>query len=64
LRNPTDILYGFVFWLSECPNRVYEIGRAVLQGHIHKELAKFCKENDLPPLSDDWQEKTKKPDYS
>lgn len=61
--NPTDVLYGFVFWLSECPNRVFEIGAANPQGHIHEALAKFCEENNLPPLTDNWQEKTKKPSH-
>ena len=59
----TDVLYGFVFWLAECPNRVYEIGKANPKGHIHTALAMFCKENGLPELSDNWQEKIKKPEH-
>lgn len=61
----TDFLYGFVFWLAECPNRVYRIGQADNRpnAHIHTALAKFCEENDLPQLSDKWQEKTKKPSH-
>lgn len=60
----TDVLYGFVQWLSECPNRLYEIGQANPQGHIHKALAVFCEENKLPQLSDNWQDKTKKPSHN
>lgn len=63
IMNETDILYGFIDWLSTCPNRVYEIGGANPQGHIHTALAVFCKENNLPELSDDWQDKIKKPDH-
>ena len=59
----TDVLYGFVFWLAECPSRTYEIGKAVPHGHIHMALARFCKENNLPELSDNWQAKTKKPSH-
>ena len=61
--NVTDYIYGFIFWLSESPNRVYKIGGAETQAHHHTALAKFCEENNLPQLSDDWQDKIKKPDH-
>lgn len=61
--NPTDYIYGFIFWLSESPNRVYKIGGAESQTHHHTALARFCEENNLPQLSDDWQDKVKKPDH-
>ncbi len=63
MGNPTDYIYGFIFWLSECPNRVFEIGQAKQHGDIHKALAMYCEENELPQLSDDWQDKIKKPDH-
>lgn len=59
----TEALYGFVFWLAECPNKVYEIGKAKQHGDIHIALAKFCKENGLPELGDGWQAEIKKPSH-
>ena len=62
--NPTDYIYGFMTWLSESPNRVYRIGGAETQTHHHTALAIYCKENNLPDLSDGWLDKIKLPPHN
>jgi hypothetical protein len=59
----TDALYAFVAWLDTSPNRVYTVGGAKDSGSIMGALGRFCTENELPPRSEDWQDKCKYPTH-
>jgi hypothetical protein len=58
-----DALYAFLTWLSVSPNRVYSIGGAAENQRAFAALSRFCEENNLPALSEDWEDKFKYPTH-
>jgi len=59
----TELLYGFVDWLADDGNRVYQIGGAARHGKIHLALAMYCEANNLPRLRGSWLDIVKKPKH-
>jgi hypothetical protein len=59
----TDALYAFITWLSVSPNRVYRIGGSEESRRVTAALSRFCTENNLPSLSEDWENKFKYPTH-
>ena len=56
----TEALYGFWDWLTKSKAKFW-IGGGVHGRELHMALARFCEENNLPPLGDGWEQRVKHP---
>lgn len=57
----TEALYGFYSWIIS-GSRKHMLGGGHHGGRLHREMAKFCKANDLPELEDNWLDNVTIPD--
>ncbi len=58
--NATEALYGFYSWIIS-GSRKHMLGGGHHAGRLHREMARFCKVNDMPELEDGWLDEVKIP---